>query len=232
MTKHKPSKGNSRVKPLSELQIALSKIATNHREQYARLTQDIMKVAEAPPPKPKLKLKAIPEDARIAFKLHLDEYGQVVFGNFRYRDLQRAAIMRGMSFDDLVNGDIYRLHKFIQDHKDVEPAIDKLDEFDEWRRKLLEEKHGKGEPFVRLGYIGKTDDEGNPLMVFKPKPKKPKKHIEKDSEMGGLWKGTKKHLTVQCKKDGLSLDKTISKVMEAFPDAKESSIKIWYKRSA
>lgn len=68
-------------------------------------------------------------------------------------------------------------------------------------------------------------------MVYQAKPKKPKKHIEKDAEMGGLWKGTKKHLTMQCKKDGLSLEKTVSKVIAQFPEAKESSIKIWYKRA-
>lgn len=75
------------------------------------------------------------------------------------------------------------------------------------------------------------DEEGEPVHVFQPKAKKPKKHVEKDGDMGGLWKGTKKHLTMQCKKDGLNLEKTLKKVMEEFPDAKESSIKIWYKRS-
>ncbi len=239
MTKRtKKSQHKSHVKPQkqTETQKILARIAKNHRHQYEalKLGYNIQKPEDAevqPIKPPRKKLLAIPEDARIAVKLHFDEYGQVVFGNFRYRDLQRACIIRGMPPEDLVKGDIYILHRFIQDHKDDEVDLNLLEDFDEWREKKLDEMGKKGEPFVRLGYIGKVDEEGNPLMVFQPKPKKPKKHIEKDSAMGGLWKGTKKHLTVQCKKDGLSLDKTISKVMEAFPDAKESSIKIWYKRT-
>lgn len=206
---------------------ALARIAKEHRAKYA----EMQKTAQEEPKVKRKKLTHLPEDLRIAAKLQFDEYGDVIFGSFRFRDLQRACIIRGMPPQQLVEGDIYRLHKFIQDNKNKEVDIGLLEDFDNWREKLLEEKHGKGEPYVKLGYIGKTDDEGKPLMVYQPKPKKAKKHIEKDNEMGGLWKGTKKHLTMQCKKDGLTLDKTISKVMESFSDAKESSIKIWYKRS-
>lgn len=217
-----PTKSKKAQTPTQRI---IAKIAKDHREQYAKLVNS----EEVKPPRKKL--TTIPEDLRIAVKLHFDEYGNVVFGNFRFRDLQRACIIRGMPPTQLVEGDVYRLHRYIQDHKDDEVDIDLLEDFDEWREKVLEKKHGKGEPFVKLGYIGKIDEEGQPVMVFKAKPKKPKKHIEKDTEMGGLWKGTKKHLTMQCKKDGLSLEKTITKVMSAFPEAKESSIKIWYKRS-
>lgn len=238
MTKRiKKTKREKHVKPKKQTatQKILAKIAKGHRHQYEalKLGYAIQKPIEAvvePIKPPRKKMTSIPEDARIAVKLHEDEYGQVVFGNFRFRDLQRACIIRGMTPDDLVAGDIYKLHKFIQDHKDDEVDLNLLDDFDDWREKKLDEMGKKGEPYVKLGYIGKTDEEGNPLMVFKPKPKKPKKHIEKDASMGGLWKGTKKHLTVQCKKDGLTLDQTILKVMAAFPEAKESSIKIWYKR--
>lgn len=208
-------------------QAILAKIAKEHRDKYKQLTAPAVEVKK----RPRKKLTSIPEDLRIAVKLQLDEYGDVIFGNFRFRDLQRACIIRGMPPEELVNQDIYGLHRYIQDHKNDDVDIDLLEDFDEWREKLLEEKYGKGEPFVRLGYIGKVDEEGKPVMVYQAKPKKPKKHIEKDAEMGGLWKGTKKHLTMQCKKDGLSLEKTVSKVIAQFPEAKESSIKIWYKRA-
>ena len=202
-------------------------IAQQHLEQYKVLTQQAIE-----PVKPKReRITVIPEDLKKCVNLGHYKYGGIDFSNFTYRDLQKACIIRGMPPEELVEGDIHSLHSWMEknEHNKIDPNL--LDDFDDWRDKLLREKYGEGQPFIRLGYVGKTDDEGNAVNVYKPEPKKPKKHVEKDTEMGGLWKGTKKHLTAQCKKDGLSFEKTVAKVKAAFPDAKESSIKIWYKRS-
>ena len=55
--------------------------------------------------------------------------------------------------------------------------------------------------------------------------------LDEVKDENGLRAGTKKSYTYQLAKKGYSLEKTISKVMKKFPDAKEVSIKQWHKRA-
>ena len=151
---------------------------------------------------------------------------------FNYQQLQRACIVRGMHFDALVKGNLYSLQAYFEKHFYDKVDNSLLDKFDEWREEVMR-RRGTDEPFVRLGFIGEKDPStGEVLSIKKPKKfKKPKntKKREKDGDFG-IWLGTKKALTAECLKKGYDLEKTIQKVKDAFPDAKEKSINIWYKR--
>ena len=234
MAKKQPKKDLKSKKPKKKAKAkTLTQELTEKIAQKVKRKADRREKKKEEASKPiKVRPQEIPEDLRVSVNLKQNQYGTGLdFSNFRYRDLQRACIIRGMSPQQMVDGDIIRLQKWLSDNRHIPVNISLLDEFDLWREKLLEQKYGKGEPYVKLGYIGKVDEEGTPVATFVPKPKKPKKHIEKDKELGGLWKGTKKHLTAECKKKGMTLEKTIAAVLKQFPDAKDSSIKIWFKRA-
>lgn len=150
----------------------------------------------------------------------------------RYKDLQRACIVRGMDFDILVQCDIHRLQSWLVKHfeDDVDPV--RLDNFDSWREGYMKAQ-GIDEPFVRLGYVAETDDITGEIIKRKKlrNIKKPKFKRERNTQLGGIFKGTKKELTYQCELQGKTLEDTISIVTEKFPEAVEKSIRIWYKKS-
>lgn len=156
-----------------------------------------------------------------------------ILSKMRYRDLQRACISRGMKFDDMVNTDIIGLQSYLfhEWHRDADLTL--LDKFDEWRKEYLEKKHGPGEPFVRLGYLGKSNEDGGDKEkkpIREKAPKKPKR--ERDETLGSIYKGTKKALTFQSIQEGKTIEETIKIVISTFPDALDKSIKIWAKRAA
>lgn len=148
----------------------------------------------------------------------------------RHIDLQRACIIRGITFDKLVNSTTGGLQDYFIRHYYDKVDNSRLDAFDEWREEIMK-KRGKDEPFIRLGFIGEVNESGEVISIKKPKKfKKPKKDKrEKNSEFN-IWAGTKKELTYQCTREGKTLDETIDIVMNKFPDAKEKSIGIWAKR--
>ncbi len=155
--------------------------------------------------------------------------------NMRHLDLQRACLVRGMDFVKMVSSGVPALiDYFVRNYTDKDGTFrhldnSRLDAFDEWREEIMR-KRGKDEPFIRLGFIGQTNKDGEVIAIKRLKRhKKKKKKREKNKEFN-IWSGTKKELTYQCAKEGKSLKKTVQKVMAKFPDAKEKSIGIWYKR--
>lgn len=149
----------------------------------------------------------------------------------RYKDLQTACVSRGIDFDYLVKGDVNSLQTWLIRYWD-NPANDlRLMEFDKWREQKLKESGRPGEPYVRLGYMGETDENGNIISIKKPemlvKPKKPQRERDKET---GIFHGTKKAYTLELTKAGMGIKEIIKLVMEKYPEAKEKSIKIWHKR--
>lgn len=152
--------------------------------------------------------------------------------NMTYKDLKRAVVSRGMDFEEVVKGDFYKLNSWL--HKNYNNDVDMglLERYDDW---LDEELRHLGHtenvhPQLRLGYIGDKSEDDGPIKVKKVKTEKVQKEKREKTEEG-LFKGTKKALTFQCEKEGLTLEETIEKVKELFEDASDKSIKIWYKKS-
>ena len=187
-----------------------------------------MKVKKSPKLKEKLEAK---REAKKKVKKTPENF-RVPIENMTYRDLKRAVVCRGMEFEEVIKGDFCRLNSWL--HKNYMNDIDDglLDKYDDWLDEELK-KTGNFEsvhPQLRLGYIGEKSEEEGPIKVKKVKVEREKKEKREKTEEG-LFKGTKKALTYQCEKEGLSLDDTVAKVMEIFPDASSKSIKIWFKKS-
>lgn len=155
--------------------------------------------------------------------------------NMRFIDLQRAAVIRGMKFQNVVESGIAELQSFVIKYWNKPVKMELLEDFDKERMKEMKRRGlPDDEPFVRLGFMGKTDEEtGEITSMIRPekvKVKKIKKNRERDKELG-IFTGTKKAFTFEMCKKGKSLDKTIEAVMKKFPEAQEKSIKIWYKKA-
>lgn len=150
----------------------------------------------------------------------------------RYKDLQRACLIRGIDFDEMVKMDTLGLHNYLLHEWDKPIVMERLNGFDIWRQNHLDSRYGPGEPFVRLGFYGKSIDDGKEQKTIRVREKSNKPKRERDESMGSIYKGTKKALTFQSIKDGKTIDETIAIVIAAFPDALDKSIKIWSKRAA
>jgi len=150
----------------------------------------------------------------------------------RLIDLQRHCLIRGIAFEDLVNKTVLQMQSWLNKNWEVKTNPSLLDKFDQWREDYLKSKGMEDEPFIRLGYIASRDEEtGEITKTLRPrKIKKNKIRREKDSKRG-IYKGTKKALTYDCFDKGYSREKTVEVVIKAFPDAKDKSIKIWYKNA-
>ena len=138
-----------------------------------------------------------------------------------------------MPFEEMVASDFPNLNRFLWKNRNTEINTDLLDEFDEWKEAYLK---GLGlsddhfHPALRLGYIGEKDEDGNITKVKRIKGMKKKKRKREKTSLG-IFTGTKKALTYKCVEDGYDIPDTIKVVKENFPDAKDKSISIWYKKA-
>ena len=148
----------------------------------------------------------------------------------KYRDLQRNAIVRGMGFSEMVNSDIYSLQAWLAANWKIPIDTQKLDEFDYWREKFLYARGYVNEPFVRLGYIGKVDENGEVVSRKRVKGMKKNRRPRRDKNALGIFTGTKKDYTYQCYAKKIPLEKAVGKIMDKYPDANEKSIRIWYRQ--
>lgn len=156
-------------------------------------------------------------------------------GHYNIRDLQRHAIVRGMEFEKLATLDVPNLQAWVIRHHHLPIQAELLDKYDDWKEAYLKSR-GMGDemfhPDLRLGFTAEKDEEGNILKTKRglkgiKKPKKPK--TERTAE--GLFTGTKKALTFDLVKKGLSNSQITSEVTSKFPEAKDKSITIWIKRA-
>jgi len=149
---------------------------------------------------------------------------------FRHIDLQRACISRGMLFEMIGEG-VGTLQSWFLKHYDNDINTDLLDEFDDWRQGIMKGRGTLEEGFIRLGFIQERDEDGKIKKRKRPRLiKKKKKKRSRNKELN-MFSGTKKELTFLSQRGSKTLEETIDIVTKEFPDAKEKSIRIWYKRS-
>ena len=156
-----------------------------------------------------------------------------VVGNMTYKDLKVQCVIRGLEFEKVINGDFPTLQNWLYYHLNDPQDSDLLNQYDDWLDKKLigEGKADLVHPSLRLGYIGKRDENGKVVKKKRPKGvKKKKKKREKTKD--GIYKGTKKALVFECQEKGYSIKKTIRKVSRKFDSFSEKSVKIWYKRAS
>lgn len=151
------------------------------------------------------------------------------FGDMTYKDLKKAVVLRGMDFEEVITGDFPRLQGWLYKNQHLPQDKQLLTEFDNWvdENLRLNGSHDLVHPQLRLGYVG--DREGGELKIKKEKPIKLKK-TKREKTAQGVYKGTKKALTLSLAEEGETLENTIEQVIETFPDASAKSIKIWYKK--
>ena len=90
-------------------------------------------------------------------------------GNLKYKDLKRECVIRGMEFDQILNGSVLSLHSWLGNHFNDTIHYELLDAFDDYQEDLIKKAvNAKGQnpddiihPALRLGYIAERDDEGN-----------------------------------------------------------------------
>src|SRR5690606_23111186 len=161
--------------------------------------------------------------------------------NMTYMDLKRACVARGMPFDDVLNSSVMGLHSWFGNNFYRGQNLALLDEFDNYVDQQLtaagytDPNDPLKHPSLRLGFIGKKDENGNVVNKKKPRLKaldKPKKKKRERVEGTKVIAGTKKALTYKGAMKGIVLDKIIAKFKEKFgDDVNEKSIAIWYKRA-
>jgi len=157
--------------------------------------------------------------------------------NMTFKDLRRTCVVRGMPFENVLNGTFPELNKWFlyNYHKPIDNTL--LDKYDDYVDKLINAKPTEDNdylthPSLRLGYVGEKDEEGNIVKTkrIKGMPKR-KKKVKREKTSQGIFKGTKKALTFDLALRGISKEKTLKEVLKAFPDAKEKSIGIWYNKA-
>lgn len=160
---------------------------------------------------------------------------------FRHRDLQRAVIVRGMPFEEVVRATHQGMQKFFCENYWVTQHRELLNEYDSFiERQLIAENKTPDNPeyahlfhpSLKLGFVGERDEEGNIVKTKRVKGMKKEKKPPRDKNTKfNIFTGTAKELTYQCQSQGKSLADTLKLVKEKFPDRAEKSINIWYKRA-
>lgn len=155
--------------------------------------------------------------------------------NMKYIDLKIACIVRGILFEDVVNGSVPSLSSFFI--KNFDKPIDRslLEDFDIWMDEQLEKKGYEKDDPIRKYRLSTTLNEEEDVRVDNKKlrkagiRKKPKPKAQRD-EVFNIFKGTKKAYTYSLTSKSLDNKEIIKLVVEKFPEAKPKSIMIWIKR--
>lgn len=166
--------------------------------------------------------------------------------NFRFKDLQGAALSRGLPFEDAVTMDAPLMSNWVFIHWDDKKDKKKLADFDKWiDRKLKKKGLKKSNPLRQYKKFSDTY-ENSEKPPKEPKPIKVKKPPRQKNEFG-IFTGTKKEYVYKLaqsindqfgKKYKFQTkvlvkrfsNQLFSKVKEKFVDANEKSIRIWMKR--
>jgi hypothetical protein len=153
------------------------------------------------------------------------------------KGLKRECIVRGMDFQELAEADIPKLQSwFLKNYlEDIDVSL--LSKFDEWLDQQFEEQgydkikdSWAFHPSLRFSRAEVEDDEEPKAKRVKLLKKPKKKKAEKVEGFKSLRAGTKKSYTYLLTSEGYNLDVIVRKVVKSFPDAKENSISIWYKK--
>lgn len=153
----------------------------------------------------------------------------------KHKDLQRACIVRGMDFEEVIESTTPQLSNWFVNNFQRSQDSTLLNTFDAFIEiKLQQRGYKKGDailsPELRLGYLGPVDETTGKTIIRRISgiSKTVKKRERDDS---GLFTGTKKSLTFQLAKEGKTLVETLEIVTGKFPEAVEKSIKIWFKKA-
>lgn len=93
--------------------------------------------------------------------------------NMRHRDLQKACIIRGLEFQNVVGYDHHKLVGWFQDNFDNGQDLTLLTQFDVWRIEELKKKFGDKienwqlHPSLNFGYTGDIDKLDKPKAITK-----------------------------------------------------------------
>jgi len=152
--------------------------------------------------------------------------------NFKYKDLKRGVVVRGMDFQEVVNGDYHSLTKWFVENYERTQNTNLLDQYDDWVESTIRDK-SLIHPSLRLGYIGERDEEtGEVTKTKRPKGIKKKRSKKERDTRFNIFKGTAKSFTYECQSNGLTLQKTLEKVFEQYPNGcSDKSVRIWFKRA-
>lgn len=156
--------------------------------------------------------------------------------NMRHIDLKRACIARGMPFEELGTHTVLSLHSWFAQNLDRGQNLQLLNEYDAWfKAEMIKRGYPDDDPLfhhtLMLGYNPEAKEDEPKKKIRLKGLKKPEKLKAERIEGTKVIRGTKKAMTYELAKQGLSLDEVTEKVLEAFEDAKESSISIWYRRA-
>lgn len=156
-----------------------------------------------------------------------------------YKSLKKECIVRGMDFDDVLEGDFISLSSYFRKefYSDVNRTL--LDEFDDWQEKLIKDHLENSEnnaddlihPSLRLGFIAEKDEDGNVIRRKRSKMLIKAKRKKRERTKDNIFKGTKKALTFELQQQGKTKPEVLKLVKEQFPDAVDKSITIWFNRS-
>lgn len=172
------------------------------------------------------------------FERNISEVAKYL-GQLTYRGLKRECVIRGMNFDDILNGSIPILTNWLHKNFNEEITYEKLDNFDDHQEKLVKESMlDKGQdsthffhPSLRLGYIAERDEDGNVIKRKRVRTVIKRKKKKRERTNSGIFKGTKKAYTFELQQRGYEKPKVIKMVLEKFPEASEKSIGIWFNKS-
>lgn len=156
----------------------------------------------------------------------------------KYQDVKDACIVLNMPFEDVSKADWHGLKSYYARHYGGIENPELLEEFDSYTaNSLISNGHSPDDPLVKYRphaeKVGEEEDtttlDSTPLKTPTALPKKKKGKRERDS-FGG-FKGTKKSYVYLGVSKGATIDKVIDKTLKKFPDAKEKSIRIWFKKA-
>lgn len=171
-------------------------------------------------------------------------FGERISAGMKFKELQRANVVRGLSFEEAVRFDFHQHQSWFIKHADNGQDLSLLDMFDlKMKHELLAAGYPEGDPVhhisLRLGYIAESDEldeDGKPKIkkkkVIGKAIKKKEKRVARERLPGtNILAGTKKSYTYELAGKGKTIERTIEKVLERFPDANPSSVRNWYKRA-
>jgi len=149
--------------------------------------------------------------------------------SLRFKDLKRAAIMRGFSFYTVGSVGVQALESYVIRNYDkrINPIL--LEEYDKWLESTLLEEGSIDGPIhldLKMGFYA-SDSEGNE----KRKRRDPNLMglVKSDEEVAMFKprKGSKKTLVFQLMEEGKSTKEIIPVVQDVYPDTTENTIKVW-----
>lgn len=151
----------------------------------------------------------------------------------KIKDLKRECVIRGLAPELVGTLGVPGLESWFVHHFENKIDTNLLNLYDDYVEGVLK-ANGKLDlvyPELRLGYVGEKDEEGNTIKRKRVPghAKRKKKNRTKNSD--GLFSGTKKALTFELTKQGLSKEEIVKKVAIQFPEAKPKSIGIWYNKA-